>query len=456
MTLIFGVLLSVLLAVWVYIDVHLGIGISRLNEPLFTLLRSLRIYSGEVFMLLATMLGDKFVLLPAAGLIFLWLVWKRYFWTAAHWLGLIVVSAGTIEFLKRLYFSSRPPGLLHGSIDSSFPSGHTLLSVSFFGFLTILILPYITPVKRKIFYLITSILCLWIALSRLYLGAHWLTDILISIFLGLALLFLATLSHRSRSHPALPYKTFLSIAAVITVCIWAIYGITQFHNLRYDYTLYWQKVSTNQEEWWQGKAPEIPLYIVSRLGKPNVILNVQWLGSLKDIEQTLTAEGWQTHPPRSNLQSAWRRLSTRNHAQHLPLLPELYQNQSPVLLLTRLDENHQQLSLMLWQSNASFTDTSQSLLLGNISYYIPHPHEKTAKPFNPHQLSILSGKSLQELMSDLKGQEFKILQVTDRQVLAILNSLHGDGKILLIRKVSSQSLLSDDLPPSPAKSLTGN
>ncbi len=442
-TLLLAVIFSALLTCWVYMDARWGIGLSRFNEPLFILFRSLRIHVGEIVMLLATMLGDKFVLIPAAGLIFLWLVWKRYFWTAAHWLGLTIVSAGLVEVLKRLYYSPRPPGLLHGSVDSSFPSGHTLLSVSLFGFMAILITQYLPVGKRKTPYVIAIILCLWISLSRLYLGAHWLTDILASIFLGLTLIFLTTLSYRSRPHQPLPYKRFTLVSCVILLLIWAVYGVSQFHTLRHNYTLSWQKISSTEEQWWNNQTADIPTYIVSRLGKPTVALNIQWLGNLNDIEHTLIAQGWETHPVRNNFKGAWGRLSAHNNAQHLPLLPALYQNRGPVLLLTKFDKNHQQLNLMLWTSNVILLNNSlHTLLLGNIAYYTPRPHEKSDQALNPQQLSILYEKALEQLMTDLKTQQFKIVQVPLNLPSSEMKALHWDGRILLIRN-----------QPSPAASV---
>jgi membrane-associated phospholipid phosphatase len=84
----------------------------------------------------------------------------------------------------------------------SFPSGHVLFYVLFFGFLALLMYHLITIPKwlRIIVGFFSLFMVFTIPFSRVYLGAHWFTDVLGAFMLGLvALLVLSYLYLRKPS-----------------------------------------------------------------------------------------------------------------------------------------------------------------------------------------------------------------------------------------------------------------
>lgn len=80
--------------------------------------------------------------------------------------------------LKAIFQRSRPIGInLIEESSYSFPSGHSLTAMAFYGFIIYLI--YKSNLKYKKLYIIgLSVLILLIGLSRVYLGVHFVTDIL--------------------------------------------------------------------------------------------------------------------------------------------------------------------------------------------------------------------------------------------------------------------------------------
>lgn len=73
----------------------------------------------------------------------------------------------------------------------SFPSGHSITSMVFYGFLIYLVSEFVK--NKKVKYVLTilfSILIVLIGLSRVYLGVHYITDILGGFTLGLIFLIL--------------------------------------------------------------------------------------------------------------------------------------------------------------------------------------------------------------------------------------------------------------------------
>jgi undecaprenyl-diphosphatase len=83
---------------------------------------------------------------------------------------------------------------------TSFPSGHTLLYVTFFGFLLYWSWTFLRPGRlRTVLVTTCGLLIGLIGVSRIYLGHHWASDVLASYALGFAgLLVLIQLYARSR------------------------------------------------------------------------------------------------------------------------------------------------------------------------------------------------------------------------------------------------------------------
>jgi undecaprenyl-diphosphatase len=114
---------------------------------------------------------------------------KRY----KYFLPLLTTVAGsglTVYLLKILIGRDRPGmGIAYYVEQSlSFPSGHAALSLALYGYATYVLLQVCGTQKtvwKFLSYAIVSLGVLLIGLSRLYLGVHFLTDILGGYLIGL-------------------------------------------------------------------------------------------------------------------------------------------------------------------------------------------------------------------------------------------------------------------------------
>lgn len=91
------------------------------------------------------------------------------------------------RILKLIIARPRPPRLrLVIENGYSFPSGHSMVSFAFYGFLIYLINKNLKNKKIKYSLIVLlSLLILLIGISRIYLGVHYVTDVLGGYIIGL-------------------------------------------------------------------------------------------------------------------------------------------------------------------------------------------------------------------------------------------------------------------------------
>ena len=99
---------------------------------------------------------------------------------------LTILSVSLNQILKILIHRPRPLNSLIAESTFSFPSGHALISLIFFGALIFLFEHHIkNKVEKKFLTIIAALAVLIISLSRIYLNVHWLSDVLGSFALGI-------------------------------------------------------------------------------------------------------------------------------------------------------------------------------------------------------------------------------------------------------------------------------
>ena len=93
--------------------------------------------------------------------------------------------------LSQYYDRARPVfdvAVWHQMTAPGFPSGHSIAAVMCFGLLAYLIVPKISSRFWKAVVIVTAgLIILYIGFSRLFVGDHYLTDVLAGYALGVAL-----------------------------------------------------------------------------------------------------------------------------------------------------------------------------------------------------------------------------------------------------------------------------
>lgn len=159
--------------------------IKQLDFSILNLAEQIRTPFLTAFFKGVTYLGEWTVILPIALIVSAVLILKRKKKQDAILAFISLGSLGVAFLLKNLIHRARPAGGLVNESSFSFPSAHAVISVVFYGFIIYLLLPKIKNKKLKALKIFAvSLLILLIGFSRIYLGVHYLSDVLTGYIIG--------------------------------------------------------------------------------------------------------------------------------------------------------------------------------------------------------------------------------------------------------------------------------
>ena len=139
-------------------------------------------------MLFITFLGKHQFLIPAnLILIFYFLLVKKQNWFSIRVITISISSLVLMLLLKQLFHRKRPLSpLLKAAKGLSFPSGHAIMAVTFYGLLIYILQHTIeTGWLRSLITILLIILVILIGFSRVYLRVHYTSDVLGGFIIGL-------------------------------------------------------------------------------------------------------------------------------------------------------------------------------------------------------------------------------------------------------------------------------
>ena len=129
-------------------------------------------------------IGSTWVTAPVMILVSVYLTLRRRWEALAFWFLAMVGSQLLIGPMKNLYERARPPLPLVETSGFSFPSGHAVAGAAIAVSLVIVLVP--AGAKRRNLEMLAAAFAVLMALSRVYLRAHWFSDALGGAALGAA------------------------------------------------------------------------------------------------------------------------------------------------------------------------------------------------------------------------------------------------------------------------------
>jgi len=429
MSVLTGVLLVASLAL-VLIPQHLAEGglFGNLDLYLFNRLQELRSSFGDRLLVIITELGDRWLLYGFTLLLSLWLLWRRHWRAALHWLLAVGFVSLVTDLLKLAARVERPPVLDTAGMSYSFPSGHASLSMAVYGFLAVVIARELRSNWHWIPYSLAAFLVVAIGFSRLYLGAHWLSDVLAGWSLGLVWVALMGIAYRQHPAPA------ISIRAFGPLCLATLVLLATAHNARQpeERMAFYSPARATPEllersAWLDGGWAGLPAYRDDLEGLRHHPLNVQWLASAGEITSYLEQTGW--HRPRIVRASTLVELfNSKASIQDFPVLPQIHRGQTEDILLVRAsDDPGRLLALRLWKTEYHDSAAQTPLWIGNLCYlYV----EKRFKLLRFLRTDPEFSTPMDQFARDLKGVGRRWVERSD--TLAELPPVQWDRRVVLI------------------------
>lgn len=332
----------------------------RADSSIFNALQALRTPWGDRIMVAITELGDANVTIPVVLGGVGWLLWRRAWVDAAYLAGAVVVAQAVAAAIKVALHTPRPiMALYEGWSAFSFPSGHATVNAVVYGFLAVMTMRGRGPIMRSAIAGACTLLVGLIALSRLYLGAHWFTDVAGGLGFGIAwvgLLGIAYIRHRplgGLSRGLLPIVAgMLAVTGILNIALSHPRDLARYRPLP-------ESPVMTASQWivsgWKG-LPSHRLDLGGEFEEPFVL---QLAGSPEYLLKTLGELDWRK-PPEWNAIGLIAWLATGGGTAGLPVFPKLHEGRPPELTLTlREATDETRVVLRLWNSGFSLKSGEQ-------------------------------------------------------------------------------------------------
>lgn len=345
---------------------------SSLDQRVHAAFLALRTPLADGPMAMLSVLGDWPVLGPAFVATFVWLLWRRRIAAATHWLIAVAVALAMVHGLGALLHVPRPPEALLAS-GFSFPSVPVAMSTVVYGFFAILIARELPGRRRGWPYVVAGLLVACVAFSRLYLGAHWFSDVLGGALLGLAWITGLGIAYRRRV-----VRSFWVRPAALVFFLTAALSAAWFGPRQLDATLArfdppLQRQDASMAGWWRGDwtAPVEAARGLPAVRRP---LNLEFAGDPRALSTALTAAGWQPLE-QAGIEGLLRALAYDADPDNLPILPVARDGRAETLLMAAPgDEADARRVLRLWPLPWSLEPGATPLWVGSVQTMRFKPH----------------------------------------------------------------------------------
>lgn len=323
----------------------------QFDQAVFRALQSLRTAWVDGLMVAITEVGSVRVAVPVIGAVGLLLVVKRCWRTLAYWFAAVGFAQVLVWVLKVAVGRTRPSPVYTGIEQYSFPSGHATSAIVLYGFLAFLLARGRGAVFKVVVSAVVAGLILMIAFSRLYLGAHWFSDVLAGLSAGLAWVALLAIAytHHVRAHnlrtPALALTSLgvLLLASAIQIGTHHAIDVARYRAPP-------SATPTLVDHWAEMGWRSLPAFRTDLGGDSEEPMALQWAGLKADLLSVLGKASWQPPPPWSpRAVLLW--LLPHPPIEQLPVLSKLNRDEPQALVLTRVADPQSRLVLRLWRTD---------------------------------------------------------------------------------------------------------
>ncbi len=370
LTLLFLICLFISIAITLL--VVQGTYVELVNKPCLLFLQSLRTESFDIFFILMSQIISPVPLTVLVLTVSCYTIYFKSWHMLRYWVSLCITGWSVTWLLSHLVNTPNPDGLLYHQSIMQFPAINLTLATSLLCFLVSVVHTYFQAITMLTMRIALSTLLCMLGLSLLYLGDNWLSSVLAAYFIGLTLCIAHWIYFRRKQHYAaserLRAQVLVALSCAMLLMSSGIVGLFNYKKIAREHSSYLKQYVLTHNAWWEQKKPFLPLYTKNRIGNPTGLFNVQYLGSLSSIKQSMVNHGWKQQT-NSFFYSLLMRASGQNSAQELPLMAQLYLNRKPSLIMTyALKSGKTSYILRLWRSNYHLENHPQPIWFGNLVY----------------------------------------------------------------------------------------
>jgi membrane protein DedA with SNARE-associated domain/membrane-associated phospholipid phosphatase len=382
----------------------------QVDLAVFHFLQQLRTEAIDRVMIVITEMGSVGVLLPLAVTVTLWLGWRRSWHTAAYWIGVAAFGEVLVQLLKFTLGRHRPLDLYTGVEQFSFPSGHAVVSTVMLGFLAFLLSRRQTMHTRLIIATLTALYVALVAFSRLYLGAHWLSDVVGGISLGVAWVSILAMvyTHRGVQEDFRPRQLMLLVAVAL-----ALFG-TVWNRMHSGadlkrYAVVDRVRLTTASQWLDAGWRDLPARRLDVAGESEEPFALQWACRDDDIAALASGAGWQPAPDWS-LEHALAWLVPHTALADHPVLPRFDRGLASRRVFVRAaGPEDQREVLRLWRSDVRLSTAVAGLAPLPVWYGAVYREAHVTHGYLPspaiHRVTLPAAAFVAQLPSDVFRQE---------------------------------------------------
>jgi hypothetical protein len=217
-----------------------------------------------------------------------------------------------------------------------------------FGFFAVLIARELPGRTRVWPYLLAGVVTTAVGFARLYLGAHWPSDLVGGTLFGILWLLILGIAYRrhvARSFWMRPLA-WLFYSTFVIAALW--HAPRSADALLAKFAAATPTTVMAQDEWWQQGWTDLPATRNERDQRRRWPLDLQVAGPLAPLQVRLQAQGWRVQP-QANWVDTVGLLDDDKPTQRQPVLPATLDAQAETLLMLRDgDHKDEQYALRLW------------------------------------------------------------------------------------------------------------
>lgn len=322
------------------------------DQAVFAFLQQLRTHPVDRLMVGITELGSVGVMLPliltVAGALAVEGCWQ----TVGYWVATAASSELLVQVLKRTLARHRPLALYQGAEQFSFPSGHATMSAVVLAYLAFLLSRGQSTRWRIAVGGTAAVYVALVGFSRLYLGAHWMSDVLGGFCFGLAAAALSAMVYtQHRVSEPFPQIRVAVIAAATTMVAAAFWGLLRGPADLQRYLPTAARTTMSLQAWTGGGFRRLPAYRREIAGERNEPFTVQIACPESDILSGMGRAGW-APAAGVTVTSVLQAVAPHPAIGRLPVLPKFDGGRASALNVMEVPEATSELRnvLRLWRS----------------------------------------------------------------------------------------------------------